>query len=417
MYKLVGATLRRYGLNEGFVAVNISAMRLADLFSTYRDGFVSFSHVSLSRPVHLQLDEMRDGRFVPTHLTVSAWLSANGDKTIVGTNVTPTMVDKSIRFSDAIQAGHSFNMMHPNDPRPESVYPKHELTSAWLFKSERVTNLMHRRSLITVNGLLHYSYKMNDRIHVEGAGRSIQVANDHHFGIISFEDHSDVDQYRIDPKWIFPDINSFSRSVYIKTGKNLAKKSILLSFMGVLLDDRYFSFDDAGNIKIYIEKIDITQLYMDQRNLIDLSTLKVTERLYLTGAIDVADFLDEALIDSILQLPQTFIIVVDSPVVCLETTLVQSVGLMHEYEFVGKAMLPLVNDLGHMHSYWKLPIDNGYRPTKRFYVAHGHYLYPYYQHTAEEDREWVMDTPEIKNVIYCKAYMLNIRSHYPDYMK
>lgn len=417
MYKLESALLRKIGSNQEFESVSIGAMTIAKIYEVYRDGHIQLSHKSLTRDVYLTLDRAKELGIGPTNLTFDNWLRINKDNTIEGTFTKPFMIEKNIRFSDAIQAGFSFEYAHPKDAHGQNTYPMFELSALLLTKRGVSGAMLDNRTLITVNGLLHHTTKRGNGRVVHGGGRTIQYGQDNHVGVISFEEHSPIEQYRINPKWMFADKNQFSKTIHLKTGKSFKGKSMLLSFMGVLLDDRYFTFTDEGSVTIDIAKIDVLQLYFDNRDRIDLSSLKLTEKLYLDDSAIASELVDTLVVEAILDLPQTFLIAIDCPVVNITLSLVRSVGLAHEYERIGATTLPLVNDRGHLLSYWKQTIDNDYKTTRRMYVREGFYLYPYFQRASEEDRTWVNDVPEIEPVTYSHAWLLNIRSYYPDYLK
>ena len=175
MYRYESAILRVRGSNSPYVSVDLTNVKMQELYDNYQDGFIELSEPSLSKHVWVNLVELRQQELPISNVVFPSWLATIGNKTIFGSTIKPKLIEQSIRASDAIQAGFNIRLAHPLNPYSENTYPKEDLRDAYIYKPIPQVDVIQKRVLTTVNGLLHLNIPGSKGLIVKEAGRSLYI--------------------------------------------------------------------------------------------------------------------------------------------------------------------------------------------------------------------------------------------------
>lgn len=419
MYRYESSILRERGLNSPYVSVDLTKVKLQELFDNYQDGFIELSEPSLTKHVWVSLVDLRQQALPFTNVLFPTWLTTIGNKTIFGSTVAPRLVEKEIRTSDAMQAGFDFRLAHPRDPFGEGPYPRADLRDVYIEKRIPQLDLIQKRTITTVNGLCHINVPGSRGLIIKEGGRSAAIEGDGHLGIISFENIGDIKQVKILKEMILPtdpekDV-THREGFYIDIDQDLEGKSVLFIFCGRIYSSGEIvqRVNDQGVMRINLYKLDILQLILESKAKIDMSSLNLDERMYMKGAINIKEIIDDEVIIAMLLLMQSFFVIVDAPRLLEERISITQPKLPGIFESTNPVTLPYVTASGILYPYWKVTHKAHYHTLRRLHLKDTFYRSPLYRTNGlSEGEEWVNNLDEIRKVEYETGQLLSIKTQY-----
>lgn len=381
MYTFVSAFLRKKGKNQRFEAVNLTNVKMSKLYSDYRDGYIELANVSLRNNIFVQLNDLKAASNLNyTDSLFPTWLAVQGSTTIFGSKVKPKFYSGHISFADAIQAGCKLRRVRQSDLEGKNSYPLDMMPDVFLNKTLADYTLLQKYILTTVNGLCHLNIPAARGILVRDAGKTLDISQDNHIGLISFETIGEIEQVIIRDENIqpLPVGGSYRQAVYLDLDRDLTNKTVMFSFCGRLFvaDDIIERINDHGGIRINMGKLDIFQIVQDSISQIDLSSLELDERMYKANSLKLSDVLDDDTVLALLKLSQTFFVIVDTPTLCKSKHALAFTRLPGIYERFANAKLPYIDDHGLMHSYWKMQHNGAYSTVFRYHLKDTFYRTP-----------------------------------------
>lgn len=417
MYRYESSILRERGSNSPYVSVDLTNVKMQQLFDNYQDGFIELSEPSLSKNVFVRLQELRQQELPFSNVVFPQWLASIGNKTIFGSTYPPRLIEKSIRAADAIQAGFDVRLSHPRDPFGSGPYPASDLRDAFIEKRVPQLDFIQKRTLTTVNGLLHLNIPGARGLIIKEAGRSLQHEGDNHIGLISFENIGELKQIKILPEMIAPIPETFDSThregFYINIGQDLRNKTIMFVFCGRLYttSDIVQRINDDGVVRINLYLLDILQLILESKPKIDLSSLDLDERIYMQGATNIADVIDNSVIMAMLLLMQSFFVVVDAPRLLYDRISVDQPKLPGIFESTNPVTLPYITASGILYPYWKITHNATYHILRRLHLKDTFYRSPlWYTNGLATGEEWVNNLDAIRAVDYETGQLLSIKT-------
>lgn len=420
MYSYVESILRKKATNSGYENVGIGAVKMYDLFSIYRDGYIELSNPSLTKNVFVTLDALRQSDLPITNVAFNTWLGTIGNRTIYGSHVKPTLIKNTITASDAVQAGFKLLRVHPNDIGGVNEYPPEDKTDVFIRKIVSDINPIQKQTLTTVNGLLHINIPASSGLIIKGGGKSLEIEQDNHVGVISFEKIGDVTQVPIRRNMMDdPDeIRGYRGAIYLNLNRSLTNKSLMFSFCGRLygMDGLIEKVNNQGVVRLNMHKLDLVDIIIDSKSKIDLSSLNLDERLYLKGALKIEDVIDNDVIVAMMELFQTFMIIVDSPGLVKRLHTANRTTLPGFFELYRQTNLPYISSKNVLNPYWKIIHPEQYMSVRRLHLKDTFYR-PSVKETAGDlsQTDWVNGIDEITNLDYEIGHLLEITAERLDF--
>lgn len=344
MYSYVNSVLRASGKNQGFKEVDISLMLLGEVYKKYVDGYIVVNNPTLSpNPIYVNLALLKRSSVLFYNLAFETWLSAINN-TILPTYTTPPVYTrKDILFADARQARYDIQVYNGTD--------------ASLYKENIDYDLMATGLLSTVNGFFHINHSIEETLIVKDAAKSMRMANSSHIGLVNFAALGVLSQHPITVDMIGSLASNIplKQSVLLETGFDLNNKTVMVSIGGYLhVADRVIDVlnSDLGLIRLNMEYLSLARRYMEMKDNIDLSSLGLSTGYGKTHAVNVAELESDSTITAILLLSQSFICILDAPIVTVEsiTTAIPHTALHHEFPVEPK--YPLLSPSGRVIEYW-----------------------------------------------------------------
>ena len=358
-YQLVAAKARSKGLDATWSDVDISSVKIGDLFSTYSNVWLTLSNTALPKNVYLDLSTVR-GQVATTYwnITVPQWLQAIGGASLPTVTVLPELKLRQVRYSDAWRAGYSIKPIDRfrND---DAEIPYGEKNDLLLSKEGVDFNVNYRYALVSVNGFFHRTGASPSGLQVVDGGRTGRIANDNQVGMHSFLGVGTLDFIPITPTMIYKtaDTSKFSDRVYVELPYDMEDKTILLVLGGYLhvLDEVYTRIGPRS-LRINFNKIAFAERYFDSLKTIDLSSLPLTRDSDNPDHVSVSELYSDETITAYLSLPQTFIVVVNAKDFFVRRHQVVNSQIPGRYEVPqGTERLPLFGAWGKVYDYATFP--------------------------------------------------------------
>lgn len=352
MYQFVSALLRRRGASDGWKPVDISQTSMADLFTGYQDGVITLNNPFISGNVFVSLTALRLAPLPFYDLSFEDWLSALGNRTIPALVDEPQHVQHYVNYSDAWQSGYNIDSVSTAGFKNGPVSERVDLVVTRPYV--RISDLQ-TRALFTVNGLLHYTTPHTDGVTIKSGGRSGYIARDNRVGIIDFTEVGTVTCYPFNPTLVQPINGAAVDGVYYQLPVDLSGKTVMLSLGGYLhvLDSTHRVLNPQnGVVGIYLSKLDLRRRIFESRYLIDTESLALTQSPTHLYSVNALELKTDEFVYSYLALPQSFLIVVDTPNIAVDRVPVIQDRSYGQYQTHTQPRYPLVFGSGIMPEYW-----------------------------------------------------------------
>lgn len=365
MYRFVSSFLKPKSVTQSYQNVDISLMTIGHIFTNFLDGYIELSNPALEDNIYLTMEEFRRIE-LPYRLdqTFEYWLSYIGNKTIFSSTTRPNYVSNMVKARNILQSSYQFQLCHRQYPPNESM-PVGDLNDLYIYKPDVDKRMLQNRSLVSINGYMHPCVPYYDGIAVVGGGSQHKIIGDLTATLLSFANIGDIKQYPIRPEQVnrYKAGYPLSDKVVIDIGTDLTNKSIIVSIGGYpLIANGLVSIlsDVGGVIKLDTRGFDLIRHINNQVGQINLEALGIVTPDDDKGLppLSAKGLLSDVITKQYLCLPQSFIAIVDTPLLTLEKEVVSSTGLRDRHVSMSEPILPIMDSYGRIVDYWIVP-ENG----------------------------------------------------------
>lgn len=344
MYIFQNAVLRQRGKNETWKEVNVSGLQMSLLFSRYFDGHIELTNSAIGPgSFFVDLNALRRVDYSFYNLILQDWLGTLGAELLPHLVQEPTYATKSVLYSDGFQGNFKVRKSGLN---------------LVVGKDNVDVNHLQNYTLTSVNGFLHRTEPLGEEeILVHGGSNTSRYLPTNHVGMMSFVDIGEVQQIPIVPAMLKRTQDRFPliRGCSINLNTNLENKSVMISVGGYLhVEDTLLDIVSVaeGIIRVNLEKVDWIKRFFEMRRFLNVGALGITTSLTKPGAVVVDEFITDAFVTALLELPQTFVIIVDTPMLHFRVKPVSNQGLPGVYELPTEPLYPMKNTTGRFIDYW-----------------------------------------------------------------
>ena len=333
-------------------------MTLKEIRTQFIDGYIELSNPLLDDNVYLTIDAFRQSQLpMRLDMTFEYWLSYIGNRTIDAPEQKPDYTSALVKFRNAYQCDYKIDLCN-RKYAPDANIVITNKQDLYVRKEGVDLNALHNRCLTTVNGYLHPCVPYYGGISVIGGGMLHKQLGSHQVGIMSFSDIGDITQIALTKERITkvrPELK-YSDKALIDLGLDITNKSLIVSIGGYLVTDPNIVkvvSAEGGLIAINTKRFDMIRHINDQIGEIDLTPCGIVTPDH-KGFIPLHK---DALLDDIvalqyLTLPQSFVAVIDTPVMTTETIPVTSTGVMNRRISTREPNLPIIDTNGRIKEYW-----------------------------------------------------------------
>lgn len=369
MYQYVSAVLRKRGKNQVWQNADIAMMTLDQVFKTYQDGYITLTNPTT---VYVDLNTLKRTA-VPYagSLPFINWIQSTGMPTLP-TIPQPTFTTHHALYSEATQAQYTINRILPFDYTPGSNEPLeichdesdnpppdyHLMTNLEITKSGVDYNEFHQFVLVSINGFYHRSTITEKGMQVIDGSKSIDITGQTAVGLVSFREIGAVHQIAITPAMMgkqYAD-HPYREEMYINVGEDLTNRSVMVSIGGYLhVEDACVTVvnQNPGVIRLRFSNIDMANRYFEMRDALDVRSLGLTTSDIRKNAVVVEELQSDQTLMRLMQMPQSFIVVVDTPSLYTETSPLYAPEILGLYDVPEEPLYPLRAPSGRQIEYWR----------------------------------------------------------------
>lgn len=373
MYQYINSRLRKRGKNQKWEDVNIAGVLLSTLLKDYIDGHIVLTTNGVDRH-YVDFELFKQSNFPFANVAFATWLNTPNIPILPTTASEPVYTQTNIFYSDAMQADYRLRACkndQVNDApdyefyidAEESFLSLIEKPDLAMFKENANMELFKQTCLVSVNGFYHRTIARGIEAQVIDGAKSVLKTSVPSVGITSFSDIGGLNQIAITDEMILdgnPEspTTPYSKQygVYINTGVDMRGKSVIVCLGGYMhVEDIVYDVinKEKGIVKININEINMPQRIFESEHWIDLSSLELTRSVIRTDAVSVPELYSDRIIRNYLKLPQSFIVVVDIPVLYTKKIMVQDSGSCGVYTAPTPVLFPLRNVYGRLMTYWE----------------------------------------------------------------
>lgn len=349
MYQLISAIGIAKDFDGQYYPVDLTTISLNQVFATYTNVIATLVQLSDNEEVALDLYKLPVGvRLIAQ--TLPQFLVSNGNRTLP-TEPLPTIQYQYAKFVDLWEWDFSVKFMN------RAYHPNYELaddqkTDLLLTKPSANYSALGQNYLFTVNGFIHRTDYLEQGIVVYDGNVSKKIANNTHLGGIDFSALGGVEIIDLTKEMIYernPN-QPYSQAVYLRLPKGVGATTPLLVLGGYLhaLDDMYSMVSDDV-LKIDFARYPWIKRYLTLRHQIDLETLGVKPEP--NGAYSIDAMSVNSVIAALIDLSQTFLVLVKTSELRRGLIPIQFNGLPGVYETSVKPFAPMVIDDGRLTEY------------------------------------------------------------------
>lgn len=386
---------------------------LSKLSSDYVNVVIELNHPTFETTKHFYFEDVVE-TISDFKQTFGEWITSMQGQSFPFKDGEPVVKYIPVDHSDVWMAGFNVEMTKMGS-HPENDWPRSHKRDLLVTHPTSSIKDIFNHCIVSVNGLLHrtsyseYGLYVVDGAHGKHESDKVQMA------LTSFDGIGKVEQINITSDMVFKPTETLPlyESTYINLGVPTEGKTLLLSLGGYLhvLDKTYLSLGD-GLVKIDFNNYPMIQRYYESKDLIDVSGLEYTE---FSGNPDqrmVKELLEsEVWIKQLLDLSQTFAILIDTPSIVFSKQIIEKSNLPGTFYHHSKPRLPLMSQRGKLKEYWAKE-DDGI-----WVINCDTNLLPNYQFEQGFYRDLYSVTPHkvpYKPFIYDRGFLLDIGIEYID---
>jgi hypothetical protein len=353
-YQYVSALARLKGTTALWQSVDLSAVDINTIYSTYQKVYLTLTNPIYTNPVYLDFDLVRStiGVQVPGKL-IPAWLAGLGNASLPTFTNAPTFTTQTARYSDGWLAGYTAQPTNYH-VSPEAELPPGALNDLILTKANVDYTFMAANVMVSVNGLFHRVGAGAEGLYVVDGASTGRICNDNQMGIYSFTQIGGITQIPVTDAMIYnqPTVEPLGKFVYVNLGMSLVGKSLLFVLAGHLhaINEAYQIIGD-GLVRINIDMIPWAEVFYDCLASLDMSSVTWNTTQNNLKQITVADLYSDAVVRAMMKLTQTFFVVVNAPVMYSLKHYCEKTGLPGRWQAPTTLRLPLIGPMGRVIEY------------------------------------------------------------------
>lgn len=367
MYVFVKSLTAENTLGSQFMDNDISEMSMTNIFSIYRKVYVTLTNVYLEKPVVVDLDTLRK-EFCNSPFTFNELLFFIGNRSLVTTSVYPDLVKKFATFSDAFRVGYKVE--------PQNIFkafdaelPPSEKTSLRLSRPNPPTDMeiFYDHCLVSINGFFHRTDCDGKYAYVLDANKSLFKSKQNQIGILNFYTIGKLKQIPITQDMISKQSNNSDMKfkTFITIDEDISNKAVMMVLGGYLLfiDNKSFMQINDNTFALNFNDMPFLDRVFESRPYLNLESLNLPVSSDNISLINTAELFSDEVLTKYLLLPQSFLVLVDTPSLKTTKHYIHSSKLPGMFTTHTDPILPLFVGNGRLAEYWKTREDGVWSVT------------------------------------------------------
>lgn len=357
MYEYKKSQCLPRGYGNMWSTPDLSLQPLDAVYAAYSQIYLVLFHPLLNREVIVDMNLLRL-EFSSYTGTILSWLVNIGNRNLPESSKLPDAAIKYVNYSNAVQAGYRLNLVnrgHINEPD----YPVELLTDLQLTRPGHSTDLslLHTHCLISINGLIHNTDTDGTNAYVVDAGKVLHKVGSSHTGIISFLDVGKLTKVKlsIDSIGRLEADTPLSKKAIFTVDTPLDNQSYIMIVGGYMVQPGEGLFWRIGenSFAICLERLFYMERYLETKNIIDLSSMELPVSDVNPDVTTMEALWSDDAIKKYLTLSQSFLVVVDTPLLSYNKIHVRNSPLPGKFTSYQDPTYPLIVGYGRTAEYWK----------------------------------------------------------------
>tara|TARA_B100000700_G_scaffold208593_1_gene229268 strand:- start:20748 stop:21998 length:1251 start_codon:yes stop_codon:yes gene_type:complete len=358
-YSIVRTLGKNKGYGGRYTEIDLTGLTFRDLYQNYLDVHFEVSHPTYTQPKYVKLEDFQT-RISNADITPNDWLASIDNESLPTVEGELKIVTDFVGHRDAFMAGYDVERTVMGY-HPETEFPMKERKDLLMKKDGVDYSKLQDNCIVTVNGFVQQTSASEHGLYIVDGAYGQDNANETTIGITSFETLGGIEIINVDENNIYQpnEDNKLYQYTYVNLGVPTENRAVLMVMGGYLhvLDNSYKSIGD-GLVRIDFNNYPLIQRYYESMGYIDLSSLEYTPFDNNESQRSVKELLESnSFIKQMLNLKQTFFIVVNNPNVFVERYQLEKSGLVGTFYSEERPMLPLVTQRGKLKEYWSYEDD------------------------------------------------------------
>jgi len=355
-YTLVKAVILPYALASQWEEVDISKMLVKVIFVNYRE--ISLTLLKDGAEVYVDFNQLRN-EYASYNNTLPVLLIAIGNRELETMAKIPFKNFQYVKYTDSLRVGYKAMLTKRGVALPDE-YPRSEKTDLAITRPDYSTDLglVYDYCLATVNGMIHRMDTDRTNLYVVDGGKTAEMGNMGHVGLLSFIDIGKLAMFTIDSASLSPSVSSgvLYDMLSFTVDTDVTKKCIFLVLGGYLVvpEEGVFWQSSEKTYCLNLKRINYLQRILESKNFIDISSLGLTESELNPENINIAEVTSDAVIRKYFGLSQSFFVVVDRDELFFNKIFLKPSTLPGHFTAYQEPTYPLFVGFGRMIEYWKV---------------------------------------------------------------
>lgn len=359
MYTLSRAIAVEQGANKRWKAVDIRAIPIPQLLSTYRHIYTVLTHPSIIGELTLNVDDIVTD--LQGHAgTFSNYLSSIGAATLPTTQGSPVIMTNQAIFSDAFAAGFHVDSID------------HDVGEGVIVEDERRPDLivtpvkepigydylgLRKRVLANVNGFYHNTAANSKGYYVINGNKTRIKSNKNYLGLLSFGTLGDLDILNITEDMLSYDVDAITGTVervHIRFDYDLSSKVPMLILGGymLLLDDEQLLLTSGTTLTFKTHRYAFAERYYESSPYLDFDGFDIPHSNDNPQVVSFNGFRKKPYLSKLFTMSQSFLVMVPAKNVITERKYPDVETVPHTYLSYERPKWPLVVCEGKHEVYW-----------------------------------------------------------------
>lgn len=400
MYTFVTAHCLARTVGSQWVELDISKSLVSAVFGTFRQTYIIVHDSYTDSNLIVNMDFFK-AVYSGMNINVEEMLQRHNGLPIDTVPSLPNTDIKYARYSIGTMAGYKYDFAKAGYMYDPNVYSD-ILTDIRIDRPGYDTDirLLHSHCLVSVNGFIHNTDTDGRYCYVIDGGKTMRIAQDNRFGILSFLDIGELTKIRINPEDIFPaeEGGVLKDKIVFKISEDIEESCFMLVLGGYLIvpEPDIFYRQGSNSYILDINKIPYLERIMESREFIDISSLGLNTTIINDKIIESSNAYSDEVIRNYLCMSQSFFVKVDTPNLTTRKFSIQRSNTPGQFICYQKPTVPMFVKYGRMVEYWSQ------KQGERYSVAVPDSYFRNYalRYRKKEDVQNIDDTFMAENPIY-----------------
>lgn len=329
MYTLEDTIARSYDRTVGVRSIDAGDVNVRQLLNNNSEVWLTLSNDHYDGTRALDLFLLKETIYqTDPDLTVNEWLSSIGNETLPTIDRNIVVKYFSALAMDAYDAGyvvkHSTGRIEQDDDVAD-----YELTDLSLQKVGVDTVAMRNHVLATVGGYWHLVDGDSNAYYVKDGGKTAQLCGRSNVGLTSLDRVSAFTQIPLSTCEITATDAWLKDGIHITTQHSLKDRTVWLSVGGHLLYlGREYSIVGEHTVRLDWDRLGFYKRYLRARQSIDMGSVdSLTGIGPGVGLVSRQRMDEDDVIKAVMNLSQSFLVVLEEPSITTELTFLEDAGL------------------------------------------------------------------------------------------